>query len=225
MYRYETHCHTTPASKCAKASPEETLRFYKSLGYDGVFITNHFLDGNTGVDRSLPYARQIELYFADYEQAASLSAEVGIKVFPGVELTYGGTDFLIYGLDKQWYLDHPEIMDMPKSRELPYLAQAGAFVAQAHPFREDYYIDHIRLYSKEVEAIEVINANRKERENRLAECYAELFGFLKIAGSDNHVAFAQKHLAGMESETPLSSVEDFIRRVRAGEMSIFTLEL
>ena len=46
MYKYETHCHTAPVSKCGKASVKDTVSFYKQLGYDGIFITNHFLDGN-----------------------------------------------------------------------------------------------------------------------------------------------------------------------------------
>ncbi len=46
MYLYETHLHTAPISACAKAEIRETLEYYKSLGYAGVFLTNHFLDGN-----------------------------------------------------------------------------------------------------------------------------------------------------------------------------------
>jgi methylenetetrahydrofolate dehydrogenase (NADP+)/methenyltetrahydrofolate cyclohydrolase len=45
MYRYETHMHTLPVSRCARYNVRENLEFYKSLGYDGIFITNHFLDG------------------------------------------------------------------------------------------------------------------------------------------------------------------------------------
>ena len=52
MYKYETHLHTYPVSGCAKAGVRESLEFYKSLGYDGVFITNHFLDGNVNLDHS-----------------------------------------------------------------------------------------------------------------------------------------------------------------------------
>ena len=54
MYKYETHLHTAPVSRCARSSVEEQLRLYKALGYDGVFITNHFLDGNIHIDKSLP---------------------------------------------------------------------------------------------------------------------------------------------------------------------------
>ena len=44
MFKYETHLHTKPASACAGATVEEQLEYYKSLSYDGVFITNHFYD-------------------------------------------------------------------------------------------------------------------------------------------------------------------------------------
>ena len=102
MYRYETHLHTHPVSKCARAGVRESLEFYKELGYDGVFITNHFLDGNINIDADVPYAERISFYFSDYEEALRLSNEIGIKVFCGVEMSYKGTVFLVYGLDKEW---------------------------------------------------------------------------------------------------------------------------
>ena len=101
MYKYETHLHTSPVSACAKANVSDTLVCYKNLGYDGVFITNHFLDGNINIDKSLPYEKKIEFYFSDYENALKLSKNIGIKVFLGIEISYGGTDFLIYGLNKK----------------------------------------------------------------------------------------------------------------------------
>ena len=125
MYKYETHCHTSPVSRCGKASVKDTVCFYKEYGYDGIFITNQFLDGNINPEaRKLPYRRQIDYYFSDYEEAVMIGSAMGIKVFPGVELSYKGTDFLIYGLDKAWYKAHPEIMDMEKSEELPRLCHA-----------------------------------------------------------------------------------------------------
>ena len=51
--------HTYPVSKCARQSVRETLEFYHSLGYDGVFLTNHFLDGNINVDKTLPYEEKV----------------------------------------------------------------------------------------------------------------------------------------------------------------------
>lgn len=224
MYKYETHLHTSPVSACAHASVKEALKFYKSLGYDGVFITNHFIDGNISINKSKPYAKKIEFFFSDYEKGVKIGKEIGIKVFCGVELSYRGTDFLVYGLDKEWFLKHPQIEQMPKSEELAYFMENGALVIQAHPFREASYIDHIRLFPRCVHGVEVINAERTDFENKTAEIYAENYGLLKFAGSDNHTAGKQKKLAGMCSNVPILNEQDFIHRVKNSEMEIFTLD-
>lgn len=220
-YRYDTHVHTAPVSRCARASVRDTVEFYKSKGYDGIFITNHFLDGNVNIEYDVPYEEKIEFYFSDYEEAVKIGNELGLKIFLGVELSYKGTDFLIYGLDKQWYLDHPEIMEMEKSEELPFMMEQGALVIQAHPFREARYIDHIRLYPQCVHGIETINAGRNDLCNDLGNYYAEAYGFHKTAGSDNHTAGDVEKLAGMISQEPLQDEADFIRHVLADDMELF----
>lgn len=221
MYKYETHLHTLPVSKCASATVRDALEFYKRIGYDGVFITNHFIDGNINVNRALPYAEKIEFYFSDYERAVSISEEIGISVFCGVEMSYGGTDFLVYGPMKEWYLAHPEIENMKKSQLLTMLREAGALVIQAHPFREASYIDHIRLFPRHVHGVEVVNASRNAFENQLAEQYAENYGLIKFAGSDNHSGERVKRLGGMESAERVCSEKEFIDGVISGKITYF----
>lgn len=223
MYKYETHLHTFPVSRCARVSVEENLKFYKKLEYDGVFITNHFLDGNINIDRERPYKEKIEFYFSDYEKGLEIGKKLGIKVFCGVEISYGGTDFLIYGLDKQWFLAHPEIMQMKKRDELALMMESGALIIQAHPYREAPYIDHIRLFPRSVHGVEVINSSQSEEPNKLAKIYAEHYGLLKFAGSDNHTGSMHKELAGVCCSEPILDIEDFINKVKIGETEIFTL--
>jgi hypothetical protein len=220
-YRYETHLHTRPASKCARRSVRENLEFYKSLDYAGVFITNHFIDGNAGADKSLSYEEQIRQNFADYLEGVEIGRELGIDVFMGTEMSYKGTDFLIYGLDIDWYLSHPEIMDMKKSEELPYLAEAGALIIHAHPYREAGYIDHIRLFPRCVHGVEIYNANRTDLENRMAREYAKSYSLIPFAGSDNHVGGDQLKLGGIEFISPLSDEIDFVDRIKNLEGKIF----
>lgn len=224
MYRYETHLHTSPVSKCASSSVSEQLDLYKSLDYDGVFITNHFLDGNINISSQLPYEERINFYFADYEAGAEYGKKIGLKVFCGLELSYCGTDFLIYGLDKAWCLANPQIMEMRKSEELKYMIDSGALVIQAHPYREASYIDHIRLFPRQVHGVEIVNASRTEEENSIAKIYADHYGLLYFAGSDNHSS-ANKKFAGMESATPINSVDDFINAIKNKEMKPFSLNL
>ncbi len=225
MFKYETHLHTFPVSQCAKYGVRENLEFYKKLGYDGVFITNHFIDGNINSSAGESYEERINYFFSDVEIAFEIAEEIGIKVFCGAELSYGGTDFLVYGLDKEWYLSHPEIMNMKKSEELPFLIENGALAIQAHPFREAFYIDHIRLFPRCVHGVEIINANRTENENKMAKIYAENYGLLEFAGSDNHIANEQKKLAGLQFETPIQDEKDFCERVKNNEHKIFSLTL
>lgn len=221
MFRYETHLHTSPVSKCAHSTVRETLEFYARRGYDGVFITNHFIDGNINVSPELSYEDRIRFYFSDYEEGVRIGQELGIKVFCGVEMSYLGTDFLVWGLDQAWYLAHPEIEKMKKSEELPFLMSEGALVVQAHPYREANYIDHIRLFPRCVEGVEVVNGNRKPLENEMALAYANAYRLLRTAGTDNHSGPRTKHLAGMAGTEPLESVADFIAHVRAGDMELF----
>ena len=68
-YRYETHLHTSPVSRCAHATVRQTLEAYAKFGYDGVFITNHFLDGPLNFDKTKPYEEQINFYFSAYDEA------------------------------------------------------------------------------------------------------------------------------------------------------------
>ena len=225
MYRYETHLHSAPVSKCGSYSVRENMEFYKRIGYDGIFLTNHFLDANIGGDRSRPYEEQIEFFFTDIEEGERLSDEIGIKFFWGVETSYLGTDFLIYGLSKEWYLSHPEIMSVSRKEMLTMMAEDGALIVHAHPFREASYIDHIRLFPYHVHAVEIDNCGNKDFQNDMARRYAEMYGLPFSAGSDNHIAGSISRLAGVEFETPIRDIDDFITRVKAGEAHPFTVNI
>lgn len=219
-YRYETHLHTYPVSKCAHKGVREALLFYKKLGYDGVFITNHFIDGNINMDRSSPYEALINFYFSDYEEGVKIGEEIGISVFCGVELSYKGTDFLVYGLDKEWFLSHSEICDMKKSQQLQLFRDNGALVIQAHPFREASYIDHIRLFPRCVDGVEIYNGGCTEFENEMAERYADQYSLLHFSGTDFH-GVKKKYLCGIETQKIITDVNDFVDIIKSNKAVCF----
>ena len=142
-------------------------------------------------------------------------------MFCGIEMSLMGTDFLAYGLDKEWFLAHPEIEGMEKREQLSFMMQEGALVIQAHPFREARYIACIRLFPRHVHGVEVYNGCRTDFENQMAEEYAKNYGLLSFAGTDNHSGAMQKTFGGMSSCTPILDERDFVARVKSGEMSIF----
>ena len=221
VYKYETHLHTFPVSKCAKADVRENLEFYKKQGYDGVFITNHFLDGNINIESIIPYEDRIDFYFSDYENALLIAKEIKINVFCGVEISYKGTDFLVYGLDKEWFKCNSQIMNMNIKEKLIYFIENEALVIQAHPFREADYIDQIRLFPNCIHGVEIENACRTEKENKMAKIYAENYGLIEFAGTDNHIGKKAKKLAGLCLDKPILNEYDFIERVKNEEMKTF----
>ena len=106
--------------------------------------------------------------------------------------------------------------------ELSFMMESGALVIQAHPFREASYSDHIRLFPRSVHGVEVFNACRTELENEMARIYAKKYDLLEFAGTDNHIGGRMTCLAGMESEEPVENELDFVRKIMAGEMQMFS---
>ena len=88
---------------------------------------------------------------------------------------------------------------MPPNDYFDLVRSAGAYVSHAHPFREDWYIEMIRLLPRKCDAVEIINSCRKPFENEMAKVYADSYGLPYTAGSDNHHA-NQARLSGIETE-------------------------
>ena len=166
------------------------------------------------------YYEMLDAFYDDYDYGVEISDDIGIKVFSGIEISYGGTDFLVYGLDKEWYVNHPEILEKDIKSKLEYFSEHGALIIQAHPFREAGYIDHIRLFPRSVHGVEVFNACRNDLENNMAKIYADQYGLINFSGSDNHSGSNQKKLGGMSADVPINSVEEFKDLLLGGKMSI-----
>lgn len=220
MYRYETHCHTEYASACSQLDARTLVRLYKENGYDGIVVTDHFLNGNTAVDLTAPWSSQIGGFCAGFEKAAAEGERQGLKVFFGFEYSYLGTDFLIYGMGKEFLEGHPGLLDLGVRAFLALAREKGALCIQAHPYREADYIDHIRLFPSDVDGLETVNAGRSSRCNRLADVLADEYALLKTGGSDLHTA-GQPVLSGIETAEPLADIADFIRAVRSGRAKPF----
>lgn len=218
-YRYETHMHTREGSACASASGAEMARAHKEAGYTGIFVTDHFFNGNSAVPRDLPWRERIELFCLGYEHARDEGEKIGLEVFFGFEYGVYGADFLVYNLDKEWLLEHEDIDRENARRAFAMMHQDGGFIVQAHPFRERDYIDYIRLFPRDVDGVEVINgAQLKQPEmNDRARIYAMMYGLPGTAGSDSHHVHG---LFGSGVELPRKVVKatDYLEMMRAGEV-------
>ena len=109
-YKYETHLHTSETSRCASSSGAGHVRYFKSLGYTGVFVTDHFLNGNTTVPHDAPWPERVALFCHGYDVAAKEGAKLGLDVFFAWEYSCGWAHFLTYGLGKDWLLGNPAFL-------------------------------------------------------------------------------------------------------------------
>ncbi len=226
-YAYETHLHTCEGSACGKNTGAEMARAYKEAGYTGIIVSDHFFYGNTAVDRSLPWKEWVELYCKGYENAKAEGDKIGLQVFFAWEASYQGTDFLIYGLDKQWLLDHPEIKDASIEEQYRLVKADGGMVIHAHPYRQASYIPETRLFPDCVDGVETFNSSHiregvtpgeRPEYDKLALAYAREYDFPQTGGSDIHSV--NLTYGGMAFARPLDSIEDFMKAVLSEEGKI-----
>ena len=230
-YKYETHLHTKQASACGHSSGDEYIEPFFEAGYSGIFVTDHFFGGNTCVSREANWKQRIDQYCSGYEAALAKAEEFNrekgltgtdreFKVFFGIEQTFNGDDYLVYGLDKKWLYEHPEIETMRHQELFDAVNREKGLMIQAHPFRLRDYIRAIHVHPREVHGVEIYNGGNQASENELAEHYAKLYDFPVTSGSDIHnvdfipPAPGKLNIGGMEFDSPLKDVFDYAQRIK-----------
>ncbi len=215
-YLYECHLHTAVASKCGRITPEEVVRLYTAMGYAGVFITDHFLNGNSAIDKSLPWKEKIDLYADSYRQVKKAAEGSGLDVFFGVEYHTGNAaEFLLYGITPEWLYEHEEIMDMSPRKVLEFFRENGILVYQAHPMRMRGYVPFISLFPDCVDGIEVYNVGNEPIANDFAQDYARRYNLQTICGSDLH-RITQGTAAAFVSPIRLTEPKDIKKALDMG---------
>ena len=226
MYKYETHCHTKEASKCARWTSDECVRHYKKLGYDGIFVTDHFFNGSNCVPKDIPWEERVAQYVSGYENAKKTGDEIGIDVFFGVEFNFGQTEFLIYGIDRDFLLAHPDCDKMEMREFIELCHEHGYFCVHAHPFRQRKYIKCLRLYPEVTDAVEVINSAHPGSAEEgwifddRATAYARSFGFPVTGASDCHYD-AEPWMGGIYTEEKITCWQDYAELVKAFKVTPF----
>ena len=219
---YEMHQHTAPCSGCAKGAPALTVSALKEAGFAGMVITNHFLHGNTGIDRSLPWKEFVSYYENDYLAAKAQGEKEDFDVIFGVEEHVGrGKEVLLYGITPELLYAHPELGSGELAVISAVVREAGGLVFQAHPFRSRSYIpDPLEtLPLAYLDGIETYNAANPEDENRMAAAYAEKYGMLTCAGSDAHTEYREIRF-GISCPHRIKTAEELVRTLKSGEYSL-----
>jgi len=216
-YLYETHLHTAEVSRCAVSGGADYIAGYKKKGYAGIIVTDHFFNGHCVLSRKLPWEEWVNRFCRGYENAKKEGERQGLDVFFGWEETFDSCDdYLIYGLDKEWLLNHPEVRTWTRGEQYRGVKAAGGCVVQAHPFRQRYYINRVILSAGCVDAVEAANGGHDDPSYDALACrYAKKLGKPITAGTDIHDADSiyYSDIFGVYSEKKLKSIDDYVKMI------------
>jgi hypothetical protein len=214
-YLYETHLHTRESSSCGVSRGREYVQKYLDLGYTGIIITDHFFNGNCRADRNLPWKKWVHEYFRGYEMTREEGLRRGLDVFFGWEETLDGDDYLIYGLDKEWLLAHPEAARWTLQEQFAEVRRYGGCVVLAHPFRYAQNVNRISVHSGYVNAVEAANSGNCQISDALAWAYAKKLKVSATAGSDIHYAadIRPDSVFGVYLDKKMETIADYVNAV------------
>lgn len=222
-YIYETHLHTSVGSACGKSRGYEYIAKYKELGFAGIIVTDHFFNGNCAISNTLPWEERIAQFYEGFEEAREEGDKQHFQVFFSWECRFGGDEYLVYGLDKEWLLAHPDILEWDHITHYQKVKEAGGLVIQAHPFRERNYLTQIDLHPYQCDGWEVANAGNPPEQDILTHQYAKKHHMIMTAGSDLHDAdqIGNGKQFGVAFDTPLTDISDFVKRIKNGEGNLY----
>ena len=222
MFLYETHVHTSSVSACAVSSGAEQARAYKARGYTGVIITDHFFNGNIRFNGASRWDKKLEFFASGYNEAKKIGDKIGLDVFFGWEYSIYGSDFLTYGLGLDFLLANPKLSGTVRIEEYSRLVRAnGGYLAQAHPFREGFWIRSPNAVNPEyIDGVEVINCNMTDACNKKAFRFAKEYSLPMQAGSDSHEADPYYGLSGIKLRNRAKNIHDIIDAIKAGSAEL-----
>ncbi len=182
-YKIELHAHTKPASPCSDMTPKRLVKAYKELDFDGVVITNHFIDFLLKSDNPNKVS---DTYLKDYYETKNAAEKHNLKVYLGMEVRFpeNHNDYLVYGVDES---DIKEVFSYIHSDFITFykgFKNDKNVILQAHPFRDGMVLQDPQY----LDGIEVFNIHPNHNGRvALANRYAnEHPHFIKTCGTDFH---------------------------------------
>ena len=221
-YKYQMHTHTYPCSLCSKMSSEELAKSIGESDYSGVVITNHFIGGNTGIDRKLEWVDFVKAFENDYERCKEAAKEYDIDILFGVEENVDkGREILVYGLTPEILYQNEKLRNHRIADWREIADRHGLLIVQAHPYRErPYIVEPGVLPIDMLDGIEVYNLYNKPEENEKAEKLAAMNpNLILLSGADAHNP-APALISGIACEERMRNEKDLVRILKSGKYDL-----
>ena len=111
----------------------------------------------------------MEQFCSGYENAKKRGDEIGLNVLFGLEYAWEGADLLVYGVDKKWLLENPDLMQINVREFCDRVHANGGAIVHAHPFREaHWYIFDLKFLPWHTDGVEIYNGGNAEK---VSDCH------------------------------------------------------
>ena len=220
LYRYETHCHCSQCSACSRSTSQELVRAYHKAGFAGMVLTDHFVLGNSAVDRSLPWEEQMKCQYQPYLDAKEVGDSLDFDVIFGIEHAYGdGKELLFYGIDLNFLLSNPDIPEISVEELVARVKSYGGIVVQAHPYRNRWYVNmEVGPRADLIDGVEVYNSCNQPGEDKQALALAKSGSFLMTCGGDIHRASDPRlGMAGIALPYRIRNEKELVSALKSGD--------
>ncbi len=223
MFKMETHLHTAEVSPCSRLSAAEMVELYRRAGYRTVMISDHFQqDYLERVFGKVPWEAAVDGFLSGYRAAVKAAAGSGMHILLSAEVQFTGcpNHYLLYGFDREFLVNCPDLLTMGIEAFYPYARERGVTVVQAHPLR-DCVCTPTPAY---VDGFEGHNSNPRHRNfDDDVAAIAREYGKPLTAGSDAH-RLEDVALSGVLSRREICTVQDYVDLLLAGELKLITGE-
>ena len=204
----DLHTHSYPKSDDSFVNVDDLIDRAKSLGLDGICLTEHDA-------------------FWDKNDIRDLCRRHEFLVLPGSEINTDAGHILVFGLEEY-------VFGMHKPSFLRHAVNKhGGVMIAAHPYRRRYLgkpgIDaeaRAEMLQRALEddiflmcdAIEGNNGRGREDENEFSMDISSVFALQATGGSDAH-RVEQLGTVATRFQRSISNLDDFIRELKAGRFS------
>ena len=219
MYKYELHAHTSECDRDAYLSARELVHLYHDAGYDGMVITDHYIERFYTLwfpedVKGLTHVGQVTRWLRGFLTAREEGEKIGFTVLPGAEVRFDHypNDYLLYGLHEDFFYTVPRLNELGGIDELLALMPETACVVHAHPFRDGMAV---ATPPKDLFGMEVYNGGTDPFRNDLARRFAAHYGLAMTSGSDIHDT-DRLAKGGIITERRIQTPEDLTAVLRSG---------
>ncbi len=196
----EMHCHTSKHSPCSFVDPVTLVRSLAGKGLDGVVLTEHH-------------------YLWREEEIAALREESALPdsflILAGQEVGTDRGHVLVYGAGRT--ID--EMMTLEDLRK----CFPDAALILAHPYRWGRIPETDELLSPLLDAVEVLNCNQTDEENRRGADAWQSLSFTAVSGSDTH-AETEVGIYPARFEATIETIDDLVQAIKEGRCRPFNRE-